>query len=130
MTQGLSILLVDDDPEILEMTELLLRGSGYQVDLCGSGEEALIRLQLERPDLILLDINMPGMDGWETLRILREDEATRDIPVMMFSVNFEVREKLHALQQGAHDYITKPFDTASLLRRVGDIVGQPARRDA
>ncbi|MFN7965496.1 MAG: response regulator [Acidobacteriota bacterium] len=125
-----AVLLVDDDREILEMTELLLRASGYTVRLAGSGEEALFQVQELAPDLILLDINMPGLDGWETLRVLKEDEATSSIPVVMFSVNFEVREKLRALQQGARDYVTKPFDTEGLLRRVAEIAGAPASPSA
>ncbi len=120
------VLLVDDDREILEMTSLLLGGAGYAVTTAGSGEEALYRVREEIPDLVLLDINMPGMDGWEVLRVLQEDEATAAVPVVMFSVNFEVRERLRALQQGARDYVTKPFDTAALLRRVGELVGRPA----
>lgn len=127
MSAGGRVLLVDDDREILDMTSLLLQGSGYSVVTAGSGDEALFRVAEEFPDLILLDINMPGMGGWEVLRVLKEDENTASIPVVMFSVNFEVREKLRALQQGARDYITKPFDTGGLLRRVGDILGAPVR---
>ncbi|RMF74311.1 MAG: response regulator [Acidobacteria bacterium] len=112
------ILVIDDDAEILEMTSLLLRGEGWAVDTAGSGEEGLARAQERDYALILLDINMPGMDGWEVLRILREDRATANVPVMMFTVNFEVREKLRALQQGATDYVVKPFDTEALVRRV------------
>jgi len=123
---GPRVLLVDDDREILEMTSLLLGGAGYAVTTAASGEEALYRVREEIPDLVLLDINMPGMDGWEVLRVLQEDEATAGIPVVMFSVNFEVREKLRALQQGARDYVTKPFDTEALLRRVGELLGRPA----
>ncbi|HHN75243.1 MAG TPA: response regulator [Acidobacteria bacterium] len=100
------------------MTSLLLAGAGYGVETAPSGEEALFRLHQEPFDLVLLDINMPRMDGWEVLRLLKEDEATRALPVIMFSVNFELREKLHALQQGAVDYITKPFDTRVLVERV------------
>ncbi len=123
---GPRVLLVDDDREILEMTSLLLGGAGYAVTTAASGEEALYRVREEIPDLVLLDINMPGMDGWEVLRVLQEDESTAAIPVVMFSVNFEVREKLRALQQGARDYVTKPFDTEALLHRVGELVGWPA----
>ncbi|GAB4225393.1 MAG: hypothetical protein Kow0062_27730 [Acidobacteriota bacterium] len=112
------ILVIDDDAEILEMTSLLLRGEGWAVDTAGSGEEGLARAQERDYALILLDINMPGMDGWEVLRILREDRTTANVPVMMFTVNFEVREKLRALQQGATDYVVKPFDTEALVRRV------------
>jgi two-component system, OmpR family, phosphate regulon response regulator PhoB len=121
------VLVVDDDREILEMTALLLRGAGHEVTLAASGEEALYLVQESPPDLVLLDINMPGFDGWEVLRVLKEDDRTASLPVVMFSVNFEVREKLHALQQGASDYITKPFDTNALLRRVSDVLAAGKR---
>lgn len=122
MTSSVTVLIVDDDPEILDMTALLLRGAGHAVMTASSGEEALFLVQESVPGLILLDINMPGLDGWEVLRIIKEDETTAIVPVIMFSVNFEVREKLRALQQGATDYVTKPFDTGHLLRRVGEIL--------
>ncbi len=127
MANGKRILVVDDDREILDMTALLLRGARFDVVLAGSGEEALFIVEEDRPDLVLLDINMPGLDGWEVLRILKEDEVTAGVPVVMFSVNYEVREKLRALQLGAQDYVTKPFDTEGLLRRVTDIVAGEAR---
>ena len=126
MSVNATILLVDDDHEIREMTSLLLGGAGFEVRTAGSGEEAIYRTQQERPDLILLDINMPGVDGWETLRLLREDERTQHTPVIMFSVNFELREKLYALQQGAQDYVTKPFDTDGLLRRIREALATAA----
>jgi DNA-binding response OmpR family regulator len=126
MTGQAEILLVDDDPEIREMTSLLLGGAGFEVRTAGSGEEAIYRTQQEPPDLVLLDINMPGVDGWETLRLLREDERTQQTPVIMFSVNFELREKLYALQQGAQDYVTKPFDTDGLLRRIREALATAA----
>jgi DNA-binding response OmpR family regulator len=69
----------------------------------------------------LLDINMPGMDGWETLKILKVDEATQAIPVAMFSIKLELRDKLQGLKQGAFDYITKPFSYDEILERVGRI---------
>lgn len=126
MTSRGRVLVVDDDREILEMTALLLRGAAYDPVLASSGDEALYTVQEDAPDLILLDINMPELDGWEVLRVLKEDETTSHIPVVMFSVNFEVREKLRALQQGAADYITKPFDTGGLVQRVGEILGAAA----
>lgn len=116
------IMIVDDDREILEMTAMLLSAAGYEVTTAQSGEEAVYLLQENPSELILLDINMPGMDGWEVLRLIKEDEATRGLAVVMFSVNFELREKLHAMQQGAADYVTKPFDTGALVRRVGEIL--------
>jgi DNA-binding response OmpR family regulator len=112
------VLVVDDDREIVEMTRLILESGGYEVIPASSGEEALRSASHDRPDLILLDINMPGMDGWETLKILKVDEATQAIPVAMFSIKLELRDKLHGLKQGAFDYITKPFSYDEILERV------------
>ena len=112
------VLVVDDDREIVEMTRLILESGGYDVIPALSGEEALRSASRERPDLILLDINMPGMDGWETLKILKVDEATQAIPVAMFSIKLELRDKLQGLKQGAFDYITKPFSYDEILERV------------
>ncbi|MBP7147850.1 MAG: response regulator [Acidobacteria bacterium] len=128
MSRESHVLVVDDDREIAEMTALLLRSAGHRVTLAGSGEEALYLVQEDAPDLVLLDISMPGMNGWEVLRILKEDETTSAIPVVMFSVHFEIREKLRALQQGARDYVTKPFDTDGLLRRVQEILAPAAEQ--
>ncbi|MCI0568208.1 MAG: response regulator [Acidobacteria bacterium] len=112
------VLVVDDDREIVEMTRLILESGGYEVIPALSGAEALRNASHKRPDLILLDINMPGMDGWETLKILKVDEATQDIPVAMFSIKLELRDKLQGLKHGAFDYITKPFSYDEILERV------------
>jgi DNA-binding response OmpR family regulator len=115
---GRTVMVVDDDREIVEMTRMILEDGGYQVIPAVSGEEAIRGAVERRPSLILLDINMPGMDGWETLKILKIDEATREIPVAMFSIKLEVRDKLQGLKQGAFDYITKPFSYDEILDRV------------
>jgi DNA-binding response OmpR family regulator len=112
------VLVVDDDREIVEMTRMILESGGYEVIPADSGEEALRCAARDRPDLILLDINMPGLDGWETLKILKVDEGTRAIPVAMFSIKLELRDKLQGLKQGAFDYITKPFSYDEILDRV------------
>jgi DNA-binding response OmpR family regulator len=115
------VMVIDDDREIVEMTRLILEGGGYQVVHAFSGEDALRSLPAMRPDLILLDINMPGMDGWELLKLLKVDEQTQRIPVAMFSIKFELRDKVQGLKEGAFDYITKPFSYDELLNRVGRI---------
>jgi DNA-binding response OmpR family regulator len=112
------ILVVDDDFDILEMTRTVLAGAGYRVTAVGSGREALRSVREHGFDLVLLDINMPEMDGWETLRLMAFDEETVTPPVVMFSVNSEVRNKVQGMQEGAVDYITKPFAVDDLLARV------------
>ena len=116
------ILVVDDDRDTTELTALVLHGAGYSVTRANSGEEGLRKALSEPPDLMLLDINMHSMDGWETLRLLRADDVTRTLPVAMFSVKYDIREKIQGMQLGATDYITKPFEHDDLIRRVARIL--------
>jgi two-component system, OmpR family, KDP operon response regulator KdpE len=113
-----TILVVDDDSEIRDLAGLILEGGGYSVRKAGSGREALETVASGAPDLVLLDVNMPDMDGWEVLRLLKAHERLRELPVVMFTVKVEFRDKVHALQDGANDYITKPFGSDELLGRV------------
>ncbi len=129
MTEGQRILVVDDQQDIRDMTALVLSGAGYRVDTVDSGESALSTLEQDRFDLVLLDINMPEMDGWETLRLIRCDEELTGLPVVMFSVKGEIRDKIESLQEGAVDFVTKPFIVDDLIERVGKVlagVGNPA----
>jgi len=118
------ILVVDDQQEIRDLALLVLRGAGYDVDAAGSGGQALDRLARRPVDLVLLDINMPGMDGWETLRLIRADAALDEVCVAMFSVKGEVRDKVQGMQEGAMDYITKPFEVDALVERVRRILSR------
>ena len=130
---SIRLLVVDDEPDVAGMASLVLSRAGYAVDTASSGDEALARLDGAAYDLILLDINMPGMDGWEVLRILKADDRTATIPVAMFSVRGEVRDKVHGLQEGALDYITKPFGVDELPARVSTILDRhrpPAGRSS
>ncbi len=117
------ILVVDDQDDILQTTALALRKGGHEVLIAASGLEAIELAHTERPNAILLDIEMPRMDGWETLRLLRLDEQTRDIPVAFFTILFDLKEKVRAIQFGAQEYITKPFAVEDLLGRVERILG-------
>lgn len=118
MSEPRRILVVDDQQDILELAAQVLRGAGYAVSTADSGSGALDRVSEEPFDLLLLDINMPGMDGWETLRLIRADDRLDTLPVVMFSIKGEVRDKVHGMQGGALDYITKPFEVDELLERV------------
>ena len=121
---NLQVLVVDDDREIVDMTRMVLESGGYRVIPAFSGQEALQKAASDHPDLILLDINMPEMDGWEVLKLLKVDEETKQIPVAMFSIKVELRDKVLSLKQGALDYITKPFAYDELLERVARIFDQ------
>lgn len=117
------ILVVDDEPDVCSVLHLLLSRSGYGVVAASSGMECLVKARGERPDLILLDIMMPEMDGWETLKLLKLDGATSQIPVVIVSARAEPKDKIRGLQEGAVDYITKPFGAREILERVEAIFG-------
>lgn len=130
MTVAPRILVVDDQEEIREMTAMILAGAGYEARTAASGPEALRLARCDSYDLMLLDINMPEMDGWETLRLLRADDALADLSVVMFSVKSEVRDKVHGMQEGAVDYITKPFGVDDILKRVRRVLDSADRRSS
>ncbi|MEQ8220742.1 MAG: response regulator [Candidatus Eremiobacterota bacterium] len=112
------ILLVDDNPENLNLLEHILTGAGYQVRSASDGELALRSIKAELPALILLDIKMPGMDGFEVCRRLKEHKKTRSIPIIFISVLENECDKLKAFQTGGVDYINKPFHPEEVLARV------------
>ncbi len=109
------ILVVDDEPQIRRVMRSTLTAEGYIIADARTGEEALVKLREDRPDLILLDMNMPGMGG---LAACREIRATSEIPIIMLSVKDTERDKVDALDAGADDYVTKPFSTRELLARI------------
>jgi DNA-binding response OmpR family regulator len=119
------ILVVDDEPDVLRMLEVVLAGHGYEVLTATSGMEGLVRAQGDHPDLVLLDIMMEGMDGWEVLKLLKLEAATRGIPVVILSARVEPRDKIRGLQEGAVDYITKPFSVRGMLDTLAAILPRP-----
>jgi two-component system, OmpR family, alkaline phosphatase synthesis response regulator PhoP len=121
------ILVVDDEDDILHFLEMVLREKGYQVTTASGGHEALTRAQIDKPDLVLLDIMMPQMDGWEVLKLLRVDDDTRRIPVAMLSARTEAKDRVQGLQEGAIDYICKPFSLTELLGKIEAIFAQVPR---
>jgi DNA-binding response OmpR family regulator len=121
------ILVVDDEDDILHFLEMVLREKGYQVTTASGGHEALTRAQIDKPDLVLLDIMMPQMDGWEVLKLLRVDDETRRIPVAMLSARTEAKDRVQGLQEGAIDYICKPFSLTELLGKIEAIFVQTPR---
>lgn len=122
------ILVVDDEDDILHFLELVLREKGYDIVTASGGHEALTRAQVERPDLILLDIMMPQMDGWEVLKLLRVDEDTAQIPVAMLSARTEAKDRVQGLQEGAVDYICKPFSLHELVGKIEGIFTEMSSR--
>jgi len=113
-----SILIVDDTPANLNVLSTILTQQGYKVRPANNGEVALVVAQRATPDLILLDIQMPGMNGFEVCRRLKEIDQTRDIPVIFISALDEVLDKVEAFEVGGVDYITKPFQILEVLARI------------
>lgn len=112
------VLLVDDNPANLELLTQVLKGAGYRIRSALSGRLALDSTRVAQPDLILLDITMPEMDGFEVCRILKEDERLREIPVVFISALDDVLDKVKAFRVGGADYVTKPFQAEEVLARV------------
>ncbi|MDY6935900.1 MAG: response regulator [Spirochaetota bacterium] len=116
------ILVVDDEDRNLRLMEALLIPIGYDVILANDGEEALGKVKEDQPDVILLDIMMPNMDGYEVARRLKRDETTRIIPIVMVSALKDMEDRVKALEAGADDYFTKPVDKLELRARVESIL--------
>ncbi len=110
-----TILMIDDDEALVRLTELSLVKAGYQFASAGNGIVGLQRLESERPSLILLDVSMPKLDGWETCRLLRE---VTDVPIIMLTARGDEMDKARGLDAGADDYLTKPFGLVELTARV------------
>ncbi|HVR08314.1 MAG TPA: response regulator [Thermoanaerobaculia bacterium] len=118
------ILVVDDEEDVLEVLRLVLAKNGYEVLTAASGMDSLTRAQSEIPDLIVLDIMMQQMDGWEVLKLFKLDERTSAIPVVILSARVEPKDKIRGLQEGAIDYVTKPFAVREILTRIAAILGR------
>jgi DNA-binding response OmpR family regulator len=116
------ILVVDDEIYIVHILEFSLTMEGYTVLTASDGEEALRVIERESPDLVVLDIMMPKLDGYEVTRRLRQDDGTRHLPVILLSANGRPVDREAGLQAGADDYITKPFSPRKLLERIRDLL--------
>ena len=116
------ILVVDDEPEIVALVTYHLAKVGYRVATAATGQEALDHARRERPSLIVLDLMLPGISGFDVLEQLRGDEATRDIAVLMLTARREEPDRIRGLSLGADDYLTKPFSPAELVLRVSAIL--------
>ncbi len=112
------ILVVDDDPDLTKLVKTILEAENYAVYAAESGEEALGEMPKVRPDLVILDIILPGMDGYAMCKILKTDDHTSLIPVIILSIKCGVKDRIAGLNIGADDYITKPFDPDELTARV------------
>ncbi len=113
------ILLVDDDPNIRQLVNLYLEKEGFEVSMADRGDEALKQFRSAPPNLMLLDVMLPGMDGWQ---VLREARKASNIPIIMLTAKDEVFDKVLGLELGADDYLAKPFDMKELVARIKAVI--------
>jgi two-component system alkaline phosphatase synthesis response regulator PhoP len=116
------ILVVDDDKEIVRLVQAYLEQAGFQVLTAYDGETALHSLRRDRPDLVVLDLMLPGRDGWDVTRIVRGDSALAKTPIIMLTARVEDTDKIVGLELGADDYITKPFNPREVVARVRSVL--------
>jgi len=120
--EGPSVLLVDDDERVRRLVRVTLEQEGYRVREAGSADEGMTSIEEERPDLVLLDVLMPQVDGWEMLRRMQEEFGSGAIPVVMFSGSADDVARKEATTRGASGFIGKPFDVAQLVEQTKSIV--------
>jgi two-component system alkaline phosphatase synthesis response regulator PhoP len=118
------ILVVDDEKELTSLVSLHMKMAGYEVLIASTGEKALDISREEKPDLIILDLMLPKIDGWEVCKQLRQDVATQDIPVIMLTARTQTEDKLKGFEAGADDYVTKPFSPRELVARVKRVLAR------
>jgi DNA-binding response OmpR family regulator len=121
------VLVVDDEPIILRLLQVNLRLEGYEVVACASGEEGLRRAEERPPDAVVLDVLLPGIDGFEVCRHLREVPATADVPVIMVTAQAQDEDRERGYALGVHEYVTKPFEPAELVALVREALAGRAR---
>lgn len=112
------ILIVDDSPVERHILTELLTAKGYHISTATDGAQGIEMAQQEKPDLIIMDVVMPGINGFQATRTLNRDAATRDIPVILCTTKSEETDKIWGMRQGASDYVTKPVDANTLLAKI------------
>ncbi|PIY83951.1 MAG: DNA-binding response regulator [Candidatus Omnitrophica bacterium CG_4_10_14_0_8_um_filter_43_18] len=122
--QKQTILVVDDEKELAALVSLHMKMAGFEVLTAANGEKALELSREEKPDLIILDLMLPKIDGWEVCEQLRQDAVTKDIPVIMLTARTQIEDKLKGFEAGADDYVTKPFSPRELVARVKRVLAR------
>ena len=122
-------LVVEDDPDIVELVDHYLKAEGFRVEAVGDGRHALERLRAGSHDLVILDLQLPGMDGLTLCAELRRDERTRTLPVIMLTARADEADRVVGLEVGADDYVVKPFSPKELVARVRALMRRLERKD-
>ena len=125
MTRKRILLVVDDSPTAILWHRLLLEDEGYEVLTATNGEEGVSVARARLPELVLLDVIMPRMNGFEACRALRDDDRTRDIPILMITTRSEMQHVVRGFESGCNEYITKPVDRTELLTKVRSYLDRP-----
>ena len=120
---GRRVLVVDDEPNMLLALQLMMRKAGYDVRLARDGEEALEAMVTHRPHMVILDIMLPGRDGFEICEVIRANPDWADVKIIMLTARAREVDRQKGLAVGADDYLTKPFSTREVLQRVTDLLG-------
>lgn len=120
MTQ---VLIVDDSPTEVHVLKTMLEKHGYQVSTANSGEEGIEKAKAERPDVILMDVVMPGLNGFQATRQLSRDSGTNAIPIIIVTTKDQETDKVWGLRQGAKDYVTKPASEQELVNKIKAVLG-------
>jgi len=123
------VLVVDDEPNIVLSLEFLMQQAGFEVSTAEDGEQALERVASIKPDLLLLDISLPGISGFEVLESLRAQQEFKRLPIIMLTAHGREVEKEKGLALGADDYVTKPFSTRQLVEKVSALIQEKDNSD-
>lgn len=122
MTDKRQILLVDDEPDLVDVVSQRLQSAGYEVTAAYDGQQALDQVKKSRPDLIVLDLMLPKLDGYKVCRLLKFDERYKAIPILIFTARVQPEDIRQAMECGAEAYMTKPFDAPALLAKMDELL--------
>jgi DNA-binding response OmpR family regulator len=124
------VVVVDDDPDLGPAIRDVLASKEVRVETPGDARAALPEILRETPDLVILDVNMPGMSGWELCTILRRQSSTRSLPILFLTGRHEVKDRISAMQFGGSDFLSKPFSVEDLRAKVRSLLFPPRRSEA
>ena len=130
MSDQKRVLVVDDEPDVLLLCRVNLEFEGYEVSTAPDGEAGLEACRELKPDVVLLDVMMPKMDGWQVLEAIKVDEELKHIPVVMLTAKVQDEDQIRGWSAGAAEYITKPFSPLSLSQVIGDVIANDPEEEA